>query len=396
MKKIKNPGQIDTNRAKHELNYEIDLKPELKREGQTDIRDKSIDEIQFHKLFDLGDLQKLQQEFADATGVASVITHVDGTPITVPSNFTRLCEGIIRKTDKGRHNCYQSDAVIGAYNPEGPIIKQCLSGGLWDAGAAITVGGKHVANWLIGQVRDENVHSDKLLSYAHEIGADEDDMVKAFNEVPRMSAVQFKKIAKFLYTIANQLSNLAFQNYQLNQIIRENNEKHQQILYLSYHDYLTGMYNRRFYEESLERLDQLENLPLALLLGDVNGLKYLNDTVGHAAGDELLIKIADIIRENCQENYVTARLGGDEFAIVIPLAQQQEVETVIAGILKSAKNKSVMGIPLSISFGYAIKEHESDSFDNVFKRAEDQMYLHKSREKFNQIISGMEKGENAD
>lgn len=393
MKKIKYLGQIDINRVKYELNDEIDLTPELNQENQTVTMKKSIDEIQFHELFDLADLQKLQQEFADATGVASVITHVDGRPITVPSNFTRLCESVIRKTDKGRLNCYQSDAVIGAYNSEGPIIQQCLSGGLWDAGAAITVGGKHVANWLIGQVRDENVHAEQLVSYAREIGADEDDIVKAFNEVPQMSAVRFEKIAEFLYTIANQLSSLAFRNYQLNLIIKENNEKHQQILYLSYHDYLTGMFNRRFYEETLERLDRSENLPLALLLGDVNGLKYLNDTVGHTAGDELLIKIANIIRENCQENYVAARLGGDEFVIVIPLAKQQEVESVIAGILKSAKDQSVAGIPLSISLGYAIKEEESDSIDEVFKRAEDQMYLHKSREKINLDFKKMVKSD---
>ncbi|WKY47081.1 PocR ligand-binding domain-containing protein [Eubacteriaceae bacterium ES3] len=344
-----------------------------------------VDNIDFNELFDLADIQKLQQEFAEATGVASVITHVDGTPITVPSNFTRLCRGIIRKTEKGRKNCYKSDAVIGAYSADGPNVKRCLSGGLWDAGAAITVGDKHVANWLIGQVRDESVHSEHLAAYAREIGADEDEMVAAFNEVPQMSEEQFNRIARFLYTIANQLSNLAYKNYLQKQMIKENVEKQEEILYLSYHDFLTGMYNRRYYEESLSRLNRPENLPLALLLGDVNGLKYLNDTVGHIAGDELLKKIADIIDRHCLKDDVAARLGGDEFVVIMPRTSQKDAEDRIEAMSQSAQSESVAGMPLSISFGCEMITEEEQSIYEVFKKAEDKMYREKNRIKIKQL-----------
>ena len=110
--------------------------------------------IAFEDLFNIDDIQRIQDEFAKVTGVASIITHTDGTPITAPSNFCRLCKDIIRKTDMGLANCLKSDAVIGQYHPGGPIIQPCMSGGLWDAGAGITVSGRHIANWLIGQVRD--------------------------------------------------------------------------------------------------------------------------------------------------------------------------------------------------------------------------------------------------
>jgi hypothetical protein len=102
--------------------------------------------ITFEELFNIDDVQRLQDEFAMATGVASIITHADGTPLTVPSNFTKLCSEIIRTTEKGRANCYKSDAALGRHHPEGPIVQPCLSGGLWDAGAGITVGGQHIAN----------------------------------------------------------------------------------------------------------------------------------------------------------------------------------------------------------------------------------------------------------
>ena len=177
--------------------------------------------IAFEDLFNIDDMQRIQDEFAMATGVASIITRIDGTPITAPSNFCRLCKEIIRKTDKGLSNCFKSDAMIGRYHPGGPIIQQCMSGGLWDAGAGITVGGQHIANWLIGQVRDEMQTEAKMLEYAREIGANEEAVVKAFREVPAMSREQFEQIAKLLFTLANQLSTTAYQNVQQARIISE-------------------------------------------------------------------------------------------------------------------------------------------------------------------------------
>ncbi len=180
--------------------------------------------IVFEELFDLSAIQRLQDEFSAAMGVASLITKVDGTPITRPSNFYRLCSHIIRCTEKGLHNCYRSDAFIGRYHPSGPVIQPCLSGGLWDAGASITIGDRHVANWLIGQVRDENQSEDKMRAYAREIGADEAAVVDAFREVPAMSFERFKRIAQVLYTLANQLSSMAYQNVQQARFITERKE----------------------------------------------------------------------------------------------------------------------------------------------------------------------------
>ena len=172
------------------------------------------EKLAFKDLFVLKDIQRLQDEFADATGVASIITDTDGTPITAPSNFCRLCNDIIRKTEKGRINCFKSDAMLGRFHPEGPIIQPCTSGGLWDAGAGITVGGRHIANWLIGQVRDETQTGEEIQAYAREIEVDEAMMLEAFKEVPSMSHDQFYKVAKMLFTLSKQLSDTAYQNFQ--------------------------------------------------------------------------------------------------------------------------------------------------------------------------------------
>ena len=182
---------------------------------------KDDGDIAFEDLFNIDDIQRIQDEFSKITGVASIITHTDGTPITAPSNFCRLFKDIIRNTDKGLANCFKSDAVIGRFHPGGPTIQPCMSGGLWDAGAGITVGGRHIANWLIGQVRDELQTEDKMLAYAREIGASEKGVVEAFREVSAMSREQFGQIAKFLFTLANQLSTTAYQNVQQARFITE-------------------------------------------------------------------------------------------------------------------------------------------------------------------------------
>ena len=178
-------------------------------------------DVQFADIFNIDDLQRMQDLFSDATGVASIITHPDGLPITKPSNFTRLCNKIIRKTEKGCANCFKSDALIGKQNPSGPIVQPCLSGGLWDAGASITVGGKHIANWLIGQVRNEKTDIQSMIQYASEIGANETDFMAAFDEVPVMSVGQFEKVSNMLFAFANELSEKAYANQLLQQQISE-------------------------------------------------------------------------------------------------------------------------------------------------------------------------------
>ena len=184
----------------------------------------SMNDIQFENVFNLEEIQKLQDLFSNASGVASLITRPDGTPITNPSNFCHLCEKIIRKTEKGLANCYQSDAMIGRYNPSGPVVWPCLSGGLWDAGASITVGGKHIANWLIGQVRNEELNEEQMILYAEEIGSDKEVFRKALKEVPVMSLEQFNNVAKMLFAFANEISEKAYNNLLLKKQVAERDE----------------------------------------------------------------------------------------------------------------------------------------------------------------------------
>ncbi len=167
-------------------------------------------DLHFFDLFALDEIQRLQDSFALATGVASLITAPDGTPLTQPSNFRPLCRDIIRTTEIGCRNCKISDATLGAYHPDGPTIRRCLSAGLWDAGVSIAVGGRHVANWLIGQVRSGETDMAAVLAYADGIGADRAAFADALVQIPYMSLEQFTQAANTLFLLANQMAEQAF------------------------------------------------------------------------------------------------------------------------------------------------------------------------------------------
>ncbi|OXS25614.1 MAG: hypothetical protein BI182_00640 [Acetobacterium sp. MES1] len=160
----------------------------------------------------------------------------------------------------------------------------------------------------------------------------------------------------------------------------EKKQKLEQIQFLSYHDQLTGLYNRRFYEEELRRMDTLRNLPLSLIMGDVNGLKLVNDSFGHVMGDELLKKAAAVISKSCRADDVVARLGGDEFVVLLPKTDQVVAEEIIARIEKLASKEKVGTMELSISFGFETKYDKDEDIQQVFKKAEDYMYRRKLTE----------------
>ena len=130
------------------------------------------DDIRLEDIFNIEEIQRLQDLFADACKVASIITRVDGTPITQPSNFCRLCATIIRGNDKGLARCSESDAAIRKLSADSPYIQKCQCTGLWNAGANVSVGGRHIANWLIGQVRDDTQSQRDALDLAESRSSD--------------------------------------------------------------------------------------------------------------------------------------------------------------------------------------------------------------------------------
>jgi diguanylate cyclase (GGDEF)-like protein/PAS domain S-box-containing protein len=138
--------------------------------------------------------------------------------------------------------------------------------------------------------------------------------------------------------------------------ITQEKEWQEKILYLSYYDTLTGLYNRRFMEEELKRQEQKGNLPLSVIMADVNGLKLANDVFGHAEGDKLLQKAAEAIKKCCRKDDMVCRWGGDEFLVVLPNTSAKTAEEVIKRIKIACLSYGTEHLRLSIALGAATRE----------------------------------------
>ena len=153
----------------------------------------------------------------------------------------------------------------------------------------------------------------------------------------------------------------------------------QEIMYLSFHDSLTGLFNRRFLEEELRRIDVARNLPISIIVGDVNGLKLINDAFGHYNGDTLLKTAADVMRKVCRADDLIARWGGDEFVIVLPKTDRQAARQVLERIREKCSAIDVEMIKLSISLGLPLGGLQDDIFRTLLA-AETDMYRCKLKE----------------
>ena len=160
----------------------------------------------------------------------------------------------------------------------------------------------------------------------------------------------------------------------------EKKEKQEKIKFLSYHDRLTGLYNRHFFEEELKRLNAERNLPFTLAILDVNGLKLTNDAFGHEAGDLLLKKVSEILKRECRMDDIIARIGGDEFVILLPMTSNEEAEQISNRIYRAIENEKSERIVISVSIGLETRDSMEQSMKDVFSAAEDQMYHKKLTE----------------
>ena len=165
--------------------------------------------------------------------------------------------------------------------------------------------------------------------------------------------------------------------------VTERNRKEEKIRYLTFHDSLTGLYNRTFYEEEIRRLDVERKLPLSIITCDVNGLKFVNDIFGHHIGDRLLVKVAKNLKSATRTEDIVARWGGDEFVVLLPNTSKKEVLRITERINELMMDQTVEFIPVSLASGFATKESNRENIQQILKKAEERMYRDKSNTKDN-------------
>lgn len=161
------------------------------------------------------------------------------------------------------------------------------------------------------------------------------------------------------------------------------NESHEALRYTSYHDALTGLYNRAYYEEEMSRLgkDLSRSRPISMISIDIDGLKLINDTRGHKAGDELLVSAAKIISAPFRKIDVVARIGGDEFCILLPKTDHPTVLAKKRDMLKwiARHNAGNPATTMKMSIGVATsRDLKAETIYTIYQRADKNMYKTKA------------------
>ncbi|MBI9010448.1 MAG: PAS domain S-box protein [Tenericutes bacterium] len=158
-------------------------------------------------------------------------------------------------------------------------------------------------------------------------------------------------------------------------------ERLDEIMHISNHDYLTDLYNRRYFTESYNKMDNPKYYPLGVLMLDVNGLKIINDAYGHGVGDIALKKVSDMLQNSCRKDDIICRIGGDEFAVILPNVSQDELESIKTNIQEASTINKVNNIELSLATGYEIKDKDIEGdLEDILTLAENHMYRHKLAE----------------
>jgi diguanylate cyclase (GGDEF)-like protein/PAS domain S-box-containing protein len=167
--------------------------------------------------------------------------------------------------------------------------------------------------------------------------------------------------------------------------VSKQKEYERKLRHLSFHDLLTGLNNRNYFEQEMKRLEQEGESDIGVIVTDVDGLKFVNDALGHDSGDRLLRSVASILRRTFRSRDIIARIGGDEFAVLMPEAEEEEVEKAVQSFRDAvdAYNAGNPHLPMTVSVGCAVHKAGRLDLQELYKEADSHIY----REKLNRSES---------
>ncbi len=346
-----------------------------------------MDTYTFQDIFDIDFMQKLIDSLSAALQVGISIRGPHGERITKDSDYCSFCRDIVKKTPIGNARCEMSDRALSAHSDTKPYICHCQSAGLTDASVSILVEGRHLASILVGQVRlaEDVPDEEEYRTNARILQLDEDEFLEHVHGIPVITKAHFEDILDLLSLLANQFSQIGCGNLRLRTAV--SSLEHQRLAHqqektvletLAEKDSMTGLYNRRKFEEIMDMYAGQKGRRICMISADANFLKLTNDIFGHKAGDQLLINAAKIMDSLAKSDWLVARCGGDEFRVILPDTTLETALDYCRRVARDCDKDTTLSLPLSVALGAADWNSEHETLQDCFSRADAKMYQNKA------------------
>ncbi len=346
--------------------------PSEKKEAEKDNKERNSflknPDINLEKIIDIPAIQAIMDDFYDLTRIGAAVIDLKGR-VLVSTGWQEICTKFHRKHPETKKHCKESDTCLTKNVPQGTYKLYKCKNGMWDVVAPIYIGGEHAGNILTEQFffEGEEIDYKFFRKQAKKYKFDREEYLKALEKVQRHPRERVEKAMEFYIKLASLIGQLSYSNMRFS--------------HLFFHDNLTGLFNRRYLKEEMRKRNGNEDLPLSVIICDINGLQLINNAYGPEIGDQLLKETAAILKKSSGRMSTIARWGGDEFAILLPETSHKATEKICSRIASRCRGVKVKGsIPLSISLGNATKDDNKINNVQLLSRAEDNMHRHKLSE----------------
>lgn len=312
--------------------------------------------------------------YTDVTGKTSGLVG-----IMMDITNRKKMENELRRSEKRYRSVVQTatDAIIMA-NSKGEIIA-------WNNGAKAMF--QYSEDEMIGEaltrLMPKHLIEPHIASMNYVVGGGEPRFIGRAVEVMAIRKDQTEFPIELVLSTWDEDNELFFTG-----IIRDITERkifEEKLKYQNVHDILTGLFNRQYYETEIERLQNSRRFPISIIVMDMDGLKKINDTLGHSTGDEHLRQLAGLLKQCFRPEDLIARIGGDEFVAVLPETNFSSAANVIKRLRNNLhevnEKKNDLHI-INLSIGLATCENQNERLSYVFKQADRAMYEEKNNKKW--------------